>query len=784
MVWCKFIGYLSYRFVNNPRNVFKMQLNYFPININFENYQISKEPYNEERLVELRRLYNSTHSFFRNSDSIYISNKDDENNIPIGTLSVINTYEENEITASLIKHLFFRTFKDRFPKYTPVDFYPFRFFSEQTKDDIIHDVLPAHLQNKIAYKKLIEVQLRLTQMNGKKQFGFIINLRRNWVFVKSCSDLHLEGFNLIGIDVLHAETLPGLENILAPNEEFIGVIQEINQSKAKVRTNDGIKEFELSELVIRKSKLNIGDYLTFALSQNKSDEILNIIENKRSEIYNAKKLYNEISKIAKGLFSEKENPLLFQNKDGFCFTVNSTPLSFSNTIELKTPTFIFDYAATKTHNSNPDTGLTNFGPYDSINFDVKTPNVLCICNRANRGYFSKFLSSLKDGIPQSRYFQKGLLKKYDLHDVIYDIKEIQSFDIDEYLKVIKNYDEIKPHLAIIEIPSNFRKYNDKDNPYYLIKAKLLSLEIPVQYITSEKVKSYNEYILNAIALQIYAKLGGTPWVLPSHRSVDREIIIGIGHSLIRKNQYKGAEQNRVVGITTFLSSDGQYLLGDKVKDVSFESYFEELLKSLKTSIKRLSSEQGWADGETIRLIFHIFKPIKNTEFDVICQLIKQTPEYKIKFAFVTIGTNHPNLLFDLNQLGISKNGSPTKGEFIPSRGSNIFLDSETCIIQMFGANELKTVSHGMSSPIQIKIRTPQGKYNNELNDFLYYDLAYIAQQIYSFTYLSWRSFLPAEHPATMLYSNLISNLLSKMRNVIGWDADSLNYSLKRKKWFL
>jgi argonaute-like protein implicated in RNA metabolism and viral defense len=369
---------------------------------------------------------------------------------------------------------------------------------------------------------------------------------------------------------------------------------------------------------------------------------------------------------------------------------------------------------------------------------------------------------------------------------VFDIREIHSYNIEEYLNIIKNYDEVKPHLAIIEIPTEFRKLDDLSNPYYRIKAKLLSLEIPVQYITSDKIKNHNEYILNSIALQIYAKMGGTPWVLPSHRSVDKEIIIGIGHSWLRKNQYKGSEQSRVVGITTFLSSDGQYLLGDKVKDVAFENYFDELLRSLKQSIQRLSNEQGWVEGDTIRLIFHIFKPIKNTEFDVISQLIKEITEYKIKFAFVTISKSHPNMLFDIKQPGVAKYGSNIiKGEFIPNRSSNVFLDSETCIVQMFGANELKTAKQGMSTPIQIKIRTPQGKYNNnELNDLLFYDLSYITQQIFSFTYLSWRSFLPNEQPATMLYSNLISKLLSKMRNVSGWDADNLNYGLKRKKWFL
>ena len=763
-----------------------MQLNYFPINIEFDTFQIFTETYSEQRLSELRNQYNVTHSFFRNGDTIFISNKDADENVTIGKIEEQSTYSNSNITASLIKHLFFRTFKDRFPNHTPVDFYPFRFFSGQQKDDIIYTVLPDNLKNRIAYKKLIELQLRLIEINGKQQFVFLINIKRNWIFDKTCAELHAENYNLIGIEVLHAEILPGLSNILAPNEEFVGEITAVIGTKAKVKTNEGEKEFELKELFIRKTKFNIGNYITFSTSQQKSDEVLRIIENKREDIYNPKKLYTEISNTAKALFTDKGTSILFQNKDGFCFTVNPTPLTVRNTMELKTPTFIFDPAATKTINTYPDNGLNNYGPYDSGIFDIKSPNILCICNKTLRGNFTQFLSNLKDGLPQSRYYQKGLQKKYDLYNITFDVKEIQTNTLTEYLNVIHEYDDLKPHLAIIEIPESFKLQIDQNNPYYQIKAKFLSLEIPVQFVTTRIVNNHSEYILNSIALQIYAKLGGTPWVLPTQRSVDRELVIGIGHSWLRKNQYAGAESNRVVGITTFLSSDGQYLLGDKVKDVAFESYFEELLKSLKQSIQRLSSEQGWTDGDTVRLIFHIFKPIKNVEFDVISQLIKDIPQYKIKFAFVTIGNKHPTMLFDINQQGVTYYGSTIpKGEYIPNRASNFFLDSETCIVQMLGANELKTSKHGMSKPIQIKIRTPQGNYHNsDLNDMLFYDLSYITQQIFSFTYLSWRSFLPSEEPATMKYSNLISKLLGKMRNIQGWDPDKLNYGLKRKKWFL
>jgi hypothetical protein len=488
-----------------------MQLNYFPINIDFEKYQISTDTYSEDKLSELRKQYNSTHSFFRNGDTIYISNKEGDDSIVLGNIAERNVFDDREITESLIKHIFFRTFKERFPKHTPVDFYPFRFFSGQAKDDVIYSALPDNLKNKIAYKKLIEIQLRMTDIDGKKRFSFVVNIERNWIFNKSCAELNAEGYNLINVEVLHAEVFAGLQNVLAPNEELVGTIKVINKEKATVVTNEGDKDFLLSELFIRKTKFNIGNYLAFSLSQEKSDAILNLIETKRSEIHNAKKRYDEITNIAKHLFSEKEQPVLFQNKDGFCFSVDTNPFTFSNsTLALKNPTFIFDAAVTKTH-TYPDVGLTNFGPYDSITFDIKTPNILCICKRSNRGNFTNFLSSLKDGMPQSNYFKKGLLKKYDLQDIIFDIKEIQNFVENEYANAISNSDEIKPNLAIIEISTEFRRMKDIDNPYYKLKAKLLSLEIPVQFVTSEKVTRYeNTGKSSELERVVFESVYGTP----------------------------------------------------------------------------------------------------------------------------------------------------------------------------------------------------------------------------------------------------------------------------------
>ncbi len=766
-----------------------METNFYPITIDCETFQITRTEYSEEKLKDLREKNNHTHSFFRNGEWIYISNKEGDENLILGDSVNVGTFSDSSITASLIKHIFFRTFKDRFPGIVPIGFYPFRIFSTQQRDDLVYDLLPDNLKGILSYKKQIEVQLRTITIGDRPSFAFVINTHRRWLLNKSCQDLAAEGFNLIGIEVLRSENLPGLTDVLAPNEEFIGVVKSLSGTNAIVETNEGDQTIPLSELSIRKTTYNIHNYLAFATSEERCEQIFQAIDKKKPDLLNPKNERQAIKFMAETLSLKKEDdgsksPVLYHNKDGFGFTISSEPYAPNNSFQLRTPTFIFDHAATKTNASYPDAGLNDFGPYDSLNFDIKNPNILGICVKDNRGSFSTFLANLIDGLPNSSYFKKGFKKKYDLLDVNCNISEINRYDYDEYDRVISTWDK-KPDLVIIEIPEEFKKLDDKENPYYRLKVRLLTLEIPVQFVLNRKMRVPDEYLLNAIALQVYAKLGGTPWVLPSTRSVDREIIIGIGHSIIRKNVYSGAEQNRVVGISTFFSSDGQYLLSNKAKDVPYAEYFDELLKNLQDSFQRLNEQQGWKEGETIRLIFHIFKPIRNVEFDVVSALIRQFPQFKIQFAFVTISKSHPLMIFDPQQPGIKGYNNSVKGEFVAARGTNIILDSSSCLVQMLGAKEIKTGKHGVSRPVLVRVLTPGENYDTTgIEHLLFTDLQYIVQQIFSFTYLSWRGFLPGEIPATMLYSNLISNLLGKLRKIEGWKPDVLNYNLKRKKWFL
>lgn len=763
--------------------------NIFPLEFEFDEFSIKRLTYSEEQLRELRQKYNQTHSFFRNGNYIYISNKSGED-LNIGEDYKFNIYRDSEITISLVRHIFFKTFLEKYKDRVPIDFHPFRILSNKDADDWALSVLPEMLKNKIGYKKLVELQFQTLEINSSKLFAVIVNIERRWIFNVNCKQILEYGFDPTGYEVVHSETIPGLQNVLAPDEEFIGSIIQLKNDKAVIETANGKTEIGLSELFLRKTNYNIKSFLSKVCGETLAEEIFTKIKNDKRENLKHKRQWEEIKRIANSfvftLPKLADEKILYLNKDGFVFTISNTEISFDNSFELKNPTFIFDKAGVKIHNTSPDLGLSNYGPYDSNVFDVKTPKILSICLKSNRGRFTQFLKGLFDGMVDSNYFKKGFKGKFELHNINSEVVDIPSYSLEEYTNTLKSIsDSQKPHLVIIELDDNIK--NNHPLLYYRIKALMLTREIPVQIVLKSKIDNYNEYILNSIALQLYAKLGGIPWVLKASTSVDREIIIGIGHSILRKGAVVGAQQDRVVGITTFFSSDGQYLLSNKAKDVGYDEYFNELLKNLKDSFATLKSANNWKSGDTIRLIFHIFKPIKNIEFDVVATLIKSFPDFRIQFAFVTVGKFHPYLLFD--QFGGKTNYKYNRefkiGEYVPNRGTNLKIGKHSCLVQMLGGKEVKSDFHGASNPLLIKIRIPTGDaLYADIEPLLFTDLQYIVQQIFSFTYLSWRNYLPSEHPATMLYSELIAKQLSRLRKIEGWSSDILNFNLKTKKWFL
>jgi hypothetical protein len=356
------------------------------------------------------------------------------------------------------------------------------------------------------------------------------------------------------------------------------------------------------------------------------------------------------------------------------------------------------------------------------------------------------------------------------------LKEVENSFADAYEEAIeaaiRDADNQGFDLALVECADEFKSVPLAENPYYRARSRLMSYGIPTQGVRDEHLRAplaSLQWSLAPMALQIYAKVGGTPWRLPGSQSVDREILVGVGNSLERPNLWSGAEQSKVVGITTFFLGDGSYLLGERLRSVPYDEYFEELLKSLKTSIENVAQEYAWKEGETVRLVFHIFKPIKNVEADVVARLIESFTQFRILFAFVTISTQHPWMMFrDVSE----KNGRCVVT--LCDRGDNLILDPHHCLLQIRGDRDRPNRKQRPPFPVSVRVHEKS----------TYKDLKFISQQIHDFAFLSWRSFFPSEAPVTIFYSNLIASESSRLNRIPGWKPGFLDRHFRRKQWFL
>jgi hypothetical protein len=746
-----------------------MITNFFKIVFPFEEFNVQRLPYSEKKLKALRGEHNSVASFFRRDDFIYVSPKKGESR-DLGDLVIIKVREHAEVVESLIRHLIFRAFRDAFPDRVPEGFYPLRFPSLRPEHDPIRSLIPAELHGVIGFPRINEVHVRKIVREDNPQLGLIIFSKHQWRFRRNLFLLCADGFSPKGCTVLHSVPIPGLAGILAPDESVAGVVESIEGDVAWVQTNEGKQKLPLNELFLQRSREQLGSYLAFRLGSANATRVFRNLREGESERVRQGRYFGEVRRVAEW-FSQQE----YANNDGFSFTV-TTDSKFSDAgFRLEPTRLVFDFGPGASA-KRPLAGLLNYGPFDSSRFEPKSPRLLAIFLERNRGAVTKFLAQLRDGIPNSQYFQKGFRDLFRLHEIEYALKAIPASSAADYERAI---DEAVTEsggnsfdLALVEFVEDSHSFPDSENPYLRAKARLMSYGIPVQGIRESHLRASSEtlgYTLGPIALQMYAKVGGIPWLIPGSQSVDAELIVGIGNAIQRPNLWSGADQSRVVGLTTFFLGDGRYIMGHELRSVPYSEYFDELLRNLEESIRRVSTEYAWKEGKTVRIVFHVFKPLKNLEVDVVDELIRRFSQFKILYAFVTVSTKHPWMMFQDAQ----QQGEGWKVNLC-ERGANLILDKSSCLLQLKGEADRPNKKHRPPLPVLIRLHDKS----------TYRDLQFISQQIMDFSYLSWRSFFPNETPVTIFYSALMARLSGRLQHIKGWNPIFLDQHFRRKTWFL
>jgi hypothetical protein len=251
-----------------------------------------------------------------------------------------------------------------------------------------------------------------------------------------------------GAMVVETVPIPGLEGVLAPDENVLGQVEKINGDSALVKTNAGTISRKISELHLQWTREQIGRYLSFRLGEKEATRIFSCLRESDAERANPNLFFGEVHKVAEWFAAQA-----YANDDGFAFEVTKNTEFPQQGFRLYQTKLVFDYGPGASA-PWPLAGLSTFGPFDSSRFDRKNLRILAIFHERNRGAATAFLSQLTDGIPDSRYFQKGLRDLFRLHQVEHVLKPLSAHFPEDYEGVIdeavqeaggKSYD-----LAIVE----------------------------------------------------------------------------------------------------------------------------------------------------------------------------------------------------------------------------------------------------------------------------------------------------------------------------------------------
>jgi len=441
---------------------------------------------------------------------------------------------------------------------------------------------------------------------------------------------------------------------------------------------------------------------------------------------------------------------------------------------LAKPLFSYDPESVKTH-TVPEFGIRQHGPFSQRRMAARQLRILLLAPERFKGMAERLMSDLQTGVGDGAVFN-GMERRYRLPAM--DVTKVyfrwdKQPAKDAYYNAATDALREQYDLAFIVIQNQFHDLDPVDNPYHVCKVLFLSQGIPVQEVTVEKLQEEpydRQYTITTLALASYAKLGGTPYVLRTPRHERQELIFGIGRSVERTAGGRLGKTRQVIGYTTVFGSDGDYLLNSCTAWTDEDNYSQRLEEVVLRSVHEVAAIEGIAEGALVRLIFHVFKRTGRQEREALANVVARLTMYDVEYALVHVNDSHELNIFDHSYAGSERKSR--RDALIPPRQLAIDIGTRERLVVLMGPSQYR--GFGTFSPLRLEL--------DETSTFR--DIDYLAEQVFAFSFMSWRTFNPGVLPATIRYSELMAEMSQRLRSILPWNEDLVRTKLQRKLWFL
>jgi hypothetical protein len=676
---------------------------------------------------------------------------------------------------------------ERFPQYDAFRRRPFTFLGRKNEIvEVIRGSMKGGLHPLVSEFKIhpkFKLEPKLVELREDELFiGIFMEVGTRWEVVAPLTELQKAGVDIKGLYVVRRNPLPEQRSLVGRIEKLDGARVHLSESY------DDQESIAINEVWLEGTKQSFARCLKKLLGSRYA-EFDQARDYQEANLYTGPAVETLLMKmhgfvrqaspipLAEGLNCSITERLSIKNDQDYSSVIRTGPVSYC-----------YDAAKTK-RKQVAWSGIEQYGPFSRDTFARKSPKILVLFPDTVQPKVENFLRLLRDGVniePRSHY-AAGFTKTFGLVNTQFILRKIpwlgnsnrapaQAYRlaVEEYLSEGNE----TPDAAIVVILNEHADLPDSESPYLRTKALLLMAGVPVQQVkvsTIVQTPAALQYTFQNLSIALYAKMNGTPWTVDHDLTINDEIVIGMGMCELSNSRFQ--QRQRYIGVTTVFRGDGNYLLGNLSKECAYDDYPRELKSSTLNILREIKDRNGWRPGDTVRVVFHISKPLKNVEIaDIIGDCVQTVgKEQNTEFAFLTVSQDHPFIVLDLNQRGVAKfNSSARKGVYAPERGTIVQLGKFTRLLSTKGASLIKRESTGLPHPMLVHLH-PNSTFRS---------LHYLTEQVLKFTSLSWRSTHPARKPVTIYYSELIANDLARLRNIPDWSPAMLNVKLRASRWFL
>ncbi len=410
----------------------------------------------------------------------------------------------------------------------------------------------------------------------------------------------------------------------------------------------------------------------------------------------------------------------------------------------------------KHETSNIRDGITQFGAYDHPHDEIELVPIVAFGHRSE---MQALIERLKGG----KFKYKGAERTFGVRFTYATIAVMSPEEgpLETATRILGEHqnwagDSSLKRLFLIHVPEASFALDDATSPYYRTKRFLLEAGVPCQMVDTPTLINPDYKDLN-LALNIAAKCGVVPWVLPEGMP-DADFLVGLSYT-----QHRGDANTRLMGYANVFNRYGRWLFySGNMHAFDYDDRTPRLAELVEDTLRRVENL-----SETPHVYFHYSARFSREDREALVAAARRVRPNGT-YSFIWINSHHPIRLYDDRP---ESDGSLARGSYVVTTANQFYLSTT-------GYNPYRKVL-GTPVPLEINVwrYAPSGHGNTPP------DLHSLARQILALTKLNWASSdaLTGE-PITTKYAGDIAYLTAAFMRQGG--TFKLHKALEQSPWFL